>query len=1000
MNKVKNLNELLDEFTKYLLTKYTDNESSEKLNKTLNDIFKSVKNHTDYDLKKLMKSTSDSYSIDHQRDQHGAVRSPKHRLQPKSSAQQSPQEPTKVNFMKDLRSLKDHNPDLGRLLSKCDIGNNVGSVYLDYKGHNFFNIRESKLLGEYTLINCFLSFMIGFIYGENRSEFLKFCKRLNRGKFKSLEGGDAGKHATFKEVISTLVRMKERNKEIEEMLVYLKERISEDQQFNESLILGAKEALRDFLDDLKRRNSESFRNKYYMVEKLIFEDSMQIKSNQEMYKILRYCTEGFFLTFDSFCELIFLKKVENDYLLKKIFINRGRNTTNRKHKFFLVQIDDKFCLFTNFKINTNMFTQFAQKAKNDENGGAVGPEHHIQNDLPPQDLHTAPLYVIESNEQGSNPSQGEAAQRSRDASANKTGSKEDRFGHSGKRGGSRNQDLDGGQGRRARGNSKSRDRSTSKPRMPERRPSENFSDFFLRKKNGVTKNLWNEQIPDGVSSGHKRDAKTLNLTGKSNNPYDQSGRSGSKGPATNGGNRGPHGHSVGLDSNQNHPGSNDHNNRLKDMTAVINNNLGQRISKPGSVANFQNSTAHNDDLGTLSGNGGIPGSTHLIQGGFGQRQKVSTTPTHHQTGGNNGHNNHHSRNDKYSEHKMTSQKKIDIGGNSKIKSSKKRYPRWTYDEPSNIRAKKVVTTPLDHNRIMGNHNKHLFLNGNQGGPGQALASQQTSIQNTVVDAFPLASILTEVDGVLNEMEMNTRKISLIKKFKFNGNGGADGMGPGPGVHNGIAKHPELDRGYSIKVTSNTVGSNMAVGFPNDPGLFQKLPGPENPATAYNRVPSNDIALNLGRIRKYGNIEYMPKNASNNEIQVSGMPPGPAGGPANKPPGFAQPSRRMDGIERRAATYRRVGRSHDIATRSFGAGGTETYRMDRVSVQRQNSHNNVNPLAMKPFGASTLGANYQYQNSAMGAPAPPGNGIYSYRFSNTADLSSNPGAKVIGRNRYY
>lgn len=49
-------------------------------------------------------------------------------------------------------------------------------------------------------------------------------------------------------------------------------------------------------------------------------------------------------------------------------------------------------------------------------------------------------------------------------------------------------------------------------------------------------------------------------------------------------------------------------------------------------------------------------------------------------------------------------------------------------------------------------------------------------------------------------------------------------------------------------------------------------------------------------------------------------------------------RRLDGIERRAATYRRVGRSHDIA-RNFVGAGKDTYRVERISVQRQNSSKN-------------------------------------------------------------
>ena len=68
--------------------------------------------------------------------------------------------------------------------------------------------------------------------------------------------------------------MKNQDRSIEEMLVYLKASVSDDPNFNESLILSTKEALSDFLEELKKRNSESYRTKYFMVEQLIFQQNI------------------------------------------------------------------------------------------------------------------------------------------------------------------------------------------------------------------------------------------------------------------------------------------------------------------------------------------------------------------------------------------------------------------------------------------------------------------------------------------------------------------------------------------------------------------------------------------------------------------------------------------------------------------------------------------------------------------------------------------------------
>lgn len=94
--------------------------------------------------------------------------------------------------------------------------------------------------------------------------------------------------------------------------------------------MTVQENLREFLGDLEERNSESYRKKYSRLKELIFDlDASQLKlaDDEEMYELLRYAVEAFFLTFDSFCELIYLKRFKKEYLLKKIFINKAKNIT-------------------------------------------------------------------------------------------------------------------------------------------------------------------------------------------------------------------------------------------------------------------------------------------------------------------------------------------------------------------------------------------------------------------------------------------------------------------------------------------------------------------------------------------------------------------------------------------------------------------------------------------------------------------------------------------------
>lgn len=544
-----------------------------------------------------------------------------------------------------------------------------------------------------------------------------------------------------------------------------------------------------------------------------------------MYKILRFCTEGFFLTFDSFCELIFLKKVENDYLLKKIFINRGRNTTSRKHKFFLVQIDDRFCLFTNYKINPKLFNKHDSASKD-----IIEEENYEETYKNRSNNTSAYRNGLKSPEQVS--------------LANKTemDSKAENNSESG------NITEEGIQTETAFKN-----RSSSNIKIDKERST--FKEKYLKKKQEVSNNIWQVGNPDKASP--KREEGT---------------------------------------------------NNLKDLTSALNNNE----------------------------NGMMKYIHHSKEKKVVQRISYTqnTTGVHQKTYENS-----------------TIEEELNLN------SAGKRQPRWTYNDPSTIRAMKVITHPNDNNIPNILPQKRDNFSDYE----KIEQIQVRKPENKLV--FPTGNFFSIMDNMIKEMDSNTKRISLVKKIK-----------PIEEIPSAYKIQISKPQNEVKKVTTITADKNIS----------------------YSRNASQNITGKVGNGTTQGtqgrNFNYLNGGTPN--------------GGASQKKEIPIAGRRMAGIERRAATYRRVGRSHDIApTRKFG--GTETYRVDRVSVNKttnqQNSANNktttnnttqANPLTIQPFGSSTVGSNY------AGFNASQTNGNYSYRFSKTTDLGANSGKNIVTRDRYY
>lgn len=77
--------------------------------------------------------------------------------------------------------------ELGKLLSKVDFDPKVKSVFLSVNQRQFFTKRSHQNLQDFVFLNCFMSLLISYLYGENRREFVKYSRSVERGKFQSLK---------------------------------------------------------------------------------------------------------------------------------------------------------------------------------------------------------------------------------------------------------------------------------------------------------------------------------------------------------------------------------------------------------------------------------------------------------------------------------------------------------------------------------------------------------------------------------------------------------------------------------------------------------------------------------------------------------------------------------------------------------------------------------------------------------------------------------------------
>ena len=79
---------------------------------------------------------------------------------------------------------------------------------------------------------------------------------------------------------------------------------------------------------------------------------------------MRYCVEVFFLAVDSYCELIYIVKAEQEFNYKNIFINKEKVSRSKKAVLlYLLQIDGQHSLFTSFSHNI----EAAEIAKDEDN---------------------------------------------------------------------------------------------------------------------------------------------------------------------------------------------------------------------------------------------------------------------------------------------------------------------------------------------------------------------------------------------------------------------------------------------------------------------------------------------------------------------------------------------------------------------------------------------------------------------------------------------------------
>lgn len=266
----------------------------------------------------------------------------------------------KTFYTENIEELKKTHPDLGEVgLQLADFKVMEECFFIEIDGKKSFKFGDIKGLDDYIMLNCFVNFFISNGVKENTVPFQSIMKSLE--VFETDENNQFSQVKIPKSLTSkeSLGRSRRKLKHILELVSAknlqsgvqeLAYEIEHDQAFRDFLVYSCKLLVREFTEGLKLAGRHSYTQKYYLTKPVLFQEGKLEDSEKVNYKYIRFCLESFYLAVDSFCELIYIRKTEEDYHYKNISINKPKASFDRKRFLFYIFVKgDQVTIFSLFQ---------------------------------------------------------------------------------------------------------------------------------------------------------------------------------------------------------------------------------------------------------------------------------------------------------------------------------------------------------------------------------------------------------------------------------------------------------------------------------------------------------------------------------------------------------------------------------------------------------------------------------------------------------------------------
>lgn len=252
-------------------------------------------------------------------------------------------------FPKTSAELKSINTVLSEISEKfVDFKNHKGYFFAELPGRRMFEMSNLENLEQYVIINCFATYLVSSQMGENRTSMNNLV-----GWLKELQPAAAKQNIPFSSFMNRLNEIVTivLSGNVEVGLELFIESCAQVPAFLTTLVWCIKFLIKKFLNSLKQEKKNSYLQKYYIIDCLLFGEGTIKEEDYSLYKMMRYCVELFFIVVEGFCELIYIRKANEEYHYKNILINKPKDLQRRKPVLlYLLVIQEKYSLFSSFEL--------------------------------------------------------------------------------------------------------------------------------------------------------------------------------------------------------------------------------------------------------------------------------------------------------------------------------------------------------------------------------------------------------------------------------------------------------------------------------------------------------------------------------------------------------------------------------------------------------------------------------------------------------------------------